>query len=167
MHMKQNGSNYDQAFKSYRAGTKSNWSDPNSTDIHSVSKIKNVAAYLVKYMSKGNRSNAVEVANEDKLEATEGKIWATSRNLGRIKSQSFEMGVEIYEELKRLEATKGRKVIQEEHFKLIIVDVEEIMNECTVLGQRVKEWINTITQTIAVPAQVIEFHAQYHKLKKA
>lgn len=46
-------------------------SNPNSTDIHSVKKIKNIEAYLVKYMSK---------TEEDKG-STEGKVWDCSTNL--------------------------------------------------------------------------------------
>jgi len=46
-------------------------SRPNSTDVHSIQKIKNVAAYVVKYMSK-------ESEEKDQIE---GKIWDCSKNL--------------------------------------------------------------------------------------
>ena len=45
--------------------------NPNSTDIHSVKKVKNIEAYLVKYISK---------TEEDKG-STVGKIWDCSTNL--------------------------------------------------------------------------------------
>lgn len=45
--------------------------NPNSTDIHSVNKVKNLEAYLVKYITK-------EYQNEDALS---GKVWDCSKNL--------------------------------------------------------------------------------------
>lgn len=44
---------------------------PNSTDVHAVSKIRNLAAYMVKYMSKEEKEG-------DKIE---GKVWDCSVNL--------------------------------------------------------------------------------------
>ena len=51
--------------------TKHGHGTPNSTDVHSVQKIKNLASYIVKYMSK-------ESTEADKIE---GKIWDCSQNL--------------------------------------------------------------------------------------
>jgi len=36
----------------YNKGVTSNWSDPNSTDVHSLQNVENVAAYVSKYMCK-------------------------------------------------------------------------------------------------------------------
>lgn len=44
---------------------------PNSTDVHSIQKIKNVAAYVVKYMSK----------ESEEKDTIEGKIWDCSKPL--------------------------------------------------------------------------------------
>jgi hypothetical protein len=45
--------------------------NPNSIDVHSVKKIKNLAGYFVKYLCKKDSENR----------KTEGKIWDCSRNL--------------------------------------------------------------------------------------
>lgn len=47
--------------------------NPNSTDVHSVYKIKNVAAYLSKYMSK----------DDEQLSADVGRIWGCSEGLSK------------------------------------------------------------------------------------
>ncbi len=39
--------------EAYEKNKLNNWTDPNSTDIHAIYKIKNVGAYMSKYMSKG------------------------------------------------------------------------------------------------------------------
>lgn len=54
---------------------------PNSTDVHSVASIKNLASYLVKYMSK----------DEKGLESIEGKVWDCSRNLKLRDRVTYEM----------------------------------------------------------------------------
>ncbi|MCF6184303.1 MAG: hypothetical protein L3J56_06700 [Bacteroidales bacterium] len=38
--------------KAYEVNKKTNWTNPNSTDIHALYKVKNVAAYIAKYVSK-------------------------------------------------------------------------------------------------------------------
>ena len=53
---------------------------PNSTDVHSVYKVRNVAAYLAKYMSK----------NSEDLKNIKGRIWGCSYELSRAnKTQVF------------------------------------------------------------------------------
>jgi len=54
---------------------------PNSTDVHSVNNIKNLASYLVKYM----------VKDEKGLESIEGKVWDCSKNLKLKDRVAFEM----------------------------------------------------------------------------
>lgn len=48
-------------------------SDPNSTDLHSVWKVKNLAAYLAKYLSKNSQGS----------ETIKGRIWGCSYELSR------------------------------------------------------------------------------------
>ena len=43
--------------KAYEAGKISNWTNPNSTDIHALFRIKNVSAYIAKYLAKGVTKN--------------------------------------------------------------------------------------------------------------
>lgn len=50
---------------------KNNHYNPNSTDVHKVYKIKNIEAYLCKYLSKSEKDKG----------NTEGKIWDCSRSL--------------------------------------------------------------------------------------
>jgi hypothetical protein len=57
--------------KAYDYGTSTNWSDPNSTDIHAVWAVKDLAAYLAKYMGKA----------EDDRRTIQGRLWGCSYNL--------------------------------------------------------------------------------------
>lgn len=57
--------------KAFEYGCATNWRDPNSTDIHSVYNVKDLAAYLAKYMGK---------SEEDRREIN-GRLWGCSYNL--------------------------------------------------------------------------------------
>lgn len=54
--------------KAYNYGCLTNWSDPNSTDVHSVRKVKDLAAYMAKYMTK----------SESERRSIKGRLWAAS-----------------------------------------------------------------------------------------
>jgi hypothetical protein len=52
---------------------------PNSTDVHSVRNVKDLAAYMVKYMAKKNKEG----------QKIEGKVWGCSKNLtGRDRAEA-------------------------------------------------------------------------------
>jgi hypothetical protein len=61
----------EQIRKAYDHGTATNWQDPNTTDVHAVWSVKDIAAYLAKYMGK---------AEEDRR-TIKGRLWGCSYNL--------------------------------------------------------------------------------------
>ena len=58
--------------------------DPNSTDIHSVANVKNVSAYVKKYMAK----------HEDE-ESIQGNIWGLSYSLSKSKNYTMFMSEDV------------------------------------------------------------------------
>lgn len=61
----------DKLRKAYAFGVSTNWTQPNSTDVHAVHKVKDIAAYLAKYMSK----------KEEGRRVIKGRVWSCSTNL--------------------------------------------------------------------------------------
>ena len=57
--------------KAYDYGCSTNWLDPNTTDVHSVWSVKDLAAYLAKYMIK----------DEEDRRSIAGRLWSCSYNL--------------------------------------------------------------------------------------
>lgn len=57
--------------RAYQFGVETNWSEPNTTDVHAVWKVADVAAYLAKYMSK----------NEGDKRQIKGRLWSCSYKL--------------------------------------------------------------------------------------
>lgn len=63
----------EQKYKSWQHGNKTKWCDPNSTDVHSVKNVKDLPAYVSKYMAK----------NDDQLSKIKGRIWGCNYELSR------------------------------------------------------------------------------------
>lgn len=83
--------------------------DPNSTDIHSCRKIRNVAQYLIKYLSK-----------EEKTEArTTGKVWDCSLNLKKAKYYTSVVDSSLLEELTKIVEEKKAVAVSADRCTII------------------------------------------------
>jgi hypothetical protein len=112
--------------------------NPNSTDIHSIKNVKNVAAYVTKYMIKNDKLHNFKVKRSlhaqqypelyipNKLSLDTkiylrslskiGRIWSCSYALTKIKGGIAEVNSEIEAELIRLKKCKDSKVIDRDYF---------------------------------------------------
>lgn len=119
------------------------WS-ANSTDIHSLRKINNIPAYIIKYMIKkdkhaSGRIKRVEIGLPKRVnntykglsdnvkkflgvQASVGKIWSCSYNLSNLKGGTSEIDDAIKLELELLKKKKGIRIIKKEHFEGIFFD---------------------------------------------
>jgi len=71
---------YKTQLKRFKSGLKHNWRQPNSTDVHSVHKIKNVAAYLSKYCTKNKMNFRTKKGTKvPDLMLQELKDWALNK----------------------------------------------------------------------------------------
>lgn len=127
--------NLEQKRKAWEHGNETFWRDPNTTDIHSVRKIRNMASYLAKYMAKG-----IGAFSDFK-----GRIWGCNYELSKAnKTRIFLDPHSCIDDLKPL----MQKNIQ---FKPI-----EIKNEMTQIPRQIgeifllefKNWLTDITGPI-------------------
>lgn len=94
----------EQQKKAYETGKKENWTNPNSTDIHALYKVKNVPAYIAKYIAKGvTKTNRIQ--NIQKLNHENEKI---QKRLDEIEKEIF-----LYDE-----ANQTAKRLSEEKVQL-------------------------------------------------
>lgn len=77
--------------RAYKKGVENNWSRPNCTDIHSVRRVRNLAAYLSKYLSKDPGFGA----------GFKGRFWACSHKLSKLRTARINL-----EDVSLLEACK-------------------------------------------------------------
>lgn len=87
---------------------------PNSTDIHSIWKVKNLSAYLAKYCTK-----------EDKNRKIEGKQWGLSNSLSKMKGVSTERWSKLEDDLHKVFKTFKKKVRTYDYATVIYVKIEE------------------------------------------
>ncbi len=74
-----------QCHKAYQYGKRTNWSNPNTTDVRKVKNVKNLAAYFSKYMSKPLSKNK-QGDDTHNTNPFRGRIWFLSTSLSKLKS---------------------------------------------------------------------------------
>lgn len=70
-------------------GVKTNWQSPNTTDIHSTKKVKNMAAYLTEYICKNTPDSRL----------IDGRLWFLSKSLTSYKNKVVAVTDEIRAEI--------------------------------------------------------------------
>lgn len=131
--------------------------DPNSTDIHSMRKIRNAASYLVKYMSKGPRKpkKGEEAAASD-TPVMDGKIWDCCLVLKSAKY--FEtLQYTSLNDMVMAAVRKGKAVIEQLErcaiVKLVNCSVEDILPLSDLMDY--KQYLRAlVSQAYASPAEV-------------
>lgn len=121
---------------------KHGYSTPNSTDVHAVWKIKNIASYMVKYMSKNadehlRELNATRISNGEQAinpdehpfqllkgqpawnDPINGKVWDCSQNLKAKDRCEIEAEPDIQSELNKIVFTHQLRFIHTEYCTLI------------------------------------------------
>ena len=98
--------------KAYKKGVKEKWKNPNSIDIESLRKVKNVGAYIGKYMSKEHKGKG----DKSKL-SVDGRLWFSSSSVSKMKNlliEAFEP--EFYEFVDMLAEANNEKSIYETEY---------------------------------------------------
>jgi hypothetical protein len=72
---------HEKCAAAFHVGVSERWTNPNTTDVHAVHKVKDIAAYLAKYMSK---------SDEDRREI-KGRLWSCSALLASTNKLVVEM----------------------------------------------------------------------------
>lgn len=109
--------------------------NPNSTDVHSVTGIKNLAAYMVKYMAKSHETS----------QAVDGRLWDCSINLKRKDSVEFVIDSETNEWLNSCVDTEVVRQKVTDHCTLLFFEEKDFLK--IVWGkyrEAYKAWIESI-----------------------
>jgi len=88
---------YKKQYQNYKNGIAGDWYKPNSTDVHSIKKIKNIARYLSKYCTKNDdnlkpselsdsNNRYYKQSKTGEAREIEGNLWYLSKSLSQYKS---------------------------------------------------------------------------------
>ena len=127
-----------------------NKKNPNSTDIHSIKKVANIAAYVTKYMLKKHKSDihkvkktlypqlypalyqpnkiSLNTKNFLRSQSNIGRMWSCSYELSNIKGGVTDVSDEIDFELKELKRLKDTNTIEKDYFTGIYYKQQQLQS---------------------------------------
>jgi hypothetical protein len=88
---------------------------PNSTDVHSTRKVRDLKNYLSKYMSKTEEGREVE-----------GRIWSCSHELSNAKGYYSEIDSELQAELELIKKSGKVRVYQSDYFTVYNINFKSL-----------------------------------------
>jgi hypothetical protein len=137
---------YSNQLKAYSKGKKDNWSNPNSTDIHSVRFINNVGAYITKYMTKNEKLRKFQLKSKSinytkkfvkgthslsfntmrflSNQSGIGRLWGCSLELTSLKGGECILDDTISSELNTLENLETCKIYEDSWYKVYNISIE-------------------------------------------
>ena len=171
------GHRMEDRIRQYARGKETNWSSPNSTDIHNLKHVDNAARYISKYVSKSvddnpkivkqksivkSEVNEIEkMFQQQKLEELrkeesvkqkiEGRIWFASESLTAIKNINTYLTSEIKSELEGFILHTSAKEIKTDFCFYINRGIENIAQYARgALTDLVDDWIKQNLQLTSV-----------------
>src|SRR4030043_602343 len=130
--------------QAYNYGVKSDWNNPNSTDIHSLRHVRNVKNYMIKYMVKNELESSRfirvkflqacldestplsdEMLNEfDELQQyfTQGRTWGCSTDLSDIKGGQSEIDSFISAEFDKIKSSSQSRIYTGTYYTIYFID---------------------------------------------
>lgn len=118
---------YTQLMQRYIKGRACKFKNPNSTDIHSVKKVKNIAAYLSKYFCKSTQESGDKGEDKQSESFVNGKIWGLSQSLSELKTITIGIGSVLSNEINMVYDLMKQKVYQDKFFTFIRVSFKELI----------------------------------------
>lgn len=121
---------YKSQVRAYHAGIVSDWNSPNSTDIHSIRKIINLKAYIVKYMTKEKAIDRNTGEIDELQQQQDGRIWGCSHDLSNIKGANVIADTGIIDEILQLRHNPKVRMYHDPFFDVYYVNIRFLQQKC-------------------------------------
>tara|TARA_R100000789_G_scaffold73202_1_gene68906 strand:- start:529 stop:1551 length:1023 start_codon:yes stop_codon:yes gene_type:complete len=106
--------------------------NPNSTDIHSLAKIKNIGAYLSKYCSKNSKT----------ARPIMGALWGSSERLKKTEPCRISCAGQIHDKVKELVNTNQVRSYVDERCFVMYVEVKRLMKLVPKVKNHIRDHYN-------------------------
>lgn len=113
-------------FEAYQRGSKIHWSSPNTTDIHSVRKIRNIKRYLIKYVTKQETHFQIKGTNIKIPIYQTGRLWGCNHELSNITGARSEIDSGLENELQKLIDSNDIHKYSDNYYTVIYIDVKKL-----------------------------------------
>lgn len=115
---------YEHQLHAYQTSSKTGFNNPNSTDIHSIKKVKNLKAYVSKYMSKNEKVNKPAETIDSEPLAQTGRIWGCNHELSNLTGAQTELDWVLSDELERVAAESECRHYKGDYFSVYYITIE-------------------------------------------
>lgn len=113
----------------YERNSAIHWNSPNSTDVHSVQKIKNVKQYISKYLTKNEIEQLEHLNSKNEIAQQKGRIWSCNRELSQATGLKIVPDLEIENEIKQLQNHPKSKIFKHPYFTIIFIPFSELQKQ--------------------------------------
>lgn len=114
---------YKSQVRAYKKGKANDWRSPNSTDVHSVVKIRNIEAYISKYVTKDEQTKGLE-----------GRLWGCNKELSNIPGGRIVIDSQVNDALNSLFEKYNPKAYYGDHFSTFYINLDMLQDsDSTVL----------------------------------
>lgn len=111
----------------YKANQLTDYHNPNSTDIHSLKKIRNIKLYLIKYLTKQDEVTTDESNKKTNERIQQGRIWSASKNLQSIKGCQVPLDSELEKEISEIIDKSRCQSYYGDYYSCFMVDMESVL----------------------------------------
>lgn len=112
--------------KAYRYGLRTDWDNPNSTDIRGTYNISNLKGYLMKYMAKNFKKVRVANPEQEKLLIVEGRLWSCSVSLSALKGGQDVVDSELEDEFRKIESSPKVRIFREDFYTVYSCHADDL-----------------------------------------
>lgn len=112
--------------KAYNYGTKTHWRNPNTTDVKKVKTVKNLGAYLSKYLTKKIANQEKTGPYADSLAELSGRLWFCSRSLSGLGVVRFHATFETIRFSQDLQAQKNVYTVFHDYCTLMYYRIKDL-----------------------------------------
>lgn len=117
---------YEHQLKAYKEGARHDFRNPNSTDVHSIKKIRNLKNYVTKYMTK-NEDDKQNLQQPDTDHAEQiGRLWGCDTDLSDIKGAQLVIDNEISTALGEVIKIVNPHKFNDTYFSVYYIDVHQL-----------------------------------------
>lgn len=117
---------YEHQLKAYREGARHDFKNPNSTDIHSIKRIRNIKNYVTKYLTKNeddpNNKHTPDTEHAEQI----GRLWGCNTELSDIKGAQLIVDSEIHEALNKVIKNVNPQIFSDNYFSVYYIDIKQL-----------------------------------------
>lgn len=129
----------------YIYGKATNWTDPNSTDIHGTTRITDLYTYLARYLCKNNPDSSGKDETNPLHLFVGGKLWGLSQTLSALKQVTTVVDTFISNDLRKLWDEFAGRIIAKDYYTFIPLTFRDIVRlDCSAILRFIFEKLREI-----------------------